>query len=64
MSGKDDKAIINEVEAGEDHIKATFEDAIRDTELSPAVRGIIEQAFVSVKDGHDEMRDLKHSMKR
>ncbi|TZG25754.1 PA2169 family four-helix-bundle protein [Sphingomonas montanisoli] len=62
VTGKDDKAIINEVEAGEDHIKAKFEDAIRDTELSPAVRAIIEQAFVSVKEGHDEMRDIKHSM--
>jgi uncharacterized protein (TIGR02284 family) len=64
ITGKDDKAIINEVEAGEDHIKAKFEDAIRDTALSPAVRAIIEQAFVSVKEGHDEMRDIKHSMER
>jgi len=64
ITGKDDKAIINEVEAGEDHIKAKFEDAIRDTELSPAVRALIEEAYVSVKQGHDEMRDIKHSMER
>ncbi len=64
VTDKDDKAIINEVEAGEDHIKAKFEDAIRDTELSPAVRAVIEDAYVSVKEGHDEMRDLKHSLER
>ncbi|MCZ4341971.1 PA2169 family four-helix-bundle protein [Sphingomonadaceae bacterium G21617-S1] len=64
VTGQDEKAIINEVEAGEDHIKAKFEDAIRDTELSPAVRAIIEEAYVSVKEGHDEMRDLKHAMER
>ncbi|MBD3759254.1 PA2169 family four-helix-bundle protein [Rhizorhabdus sp.] len=64
VTGQDEKAIINEVEAGEDHIKAKFEDAIRDTEVSPAVRAIIEEAYVSVKDGHDEMRDLKHAMER
>ncbi|WP_088182228.1 PA2169 family four-helix-bundle protein [Sphingobium sp. Z007] len=62
LTGKDDKAIINEVEAGEDHIKAKYEDAIADRELSPAVRAVIEQAYVSVKQGHDEMRDIKHSM--
>lgn len=64
VTGHDEKAIINEVEAGEDHIKAKYEDAIRDTDLSPSVRAIIEQAYVSVKEGHDQMRDLKHSMER
>jgi uncharacterized protein (TIGR02284 family) len=62
LTGKDDKAIINEVEAGEDHIKAKFEDAIADRDLSPAVRAVVEQNYVSVKEGHDEMRDIKHSM--
>ncbi|MEC3949412.1 PA2169 family four-helix-bundle protein [Sphingobium sp. HWE2-09] len=62
LTGRDDKAIINEVEAGEDHIKAKFEDAIADRDLSPAVRAVVEQNYVSVKEGHDEMRDIKHSM--
>jgi len=64
VTGQDDKAIINEVEAGEDHIKAKFEDAIADRELSPQVRQLIETCYVSVKAGHDEMRDIKHSMER
>ncbi|MET0238424.1 MAG: PA2169 family four-helix-bundle protein [Sphingobium sp.] len=62
VTGHDDKAIINEVEAGEDHIKAKFEDAMGDMELSPAVRDLIETSYASVKAGHDEMRDIKHSM--
>lgn len=62
MTGQDDKAIVNEVEAGEDHIKAKFEDALGDTKLSPAVRSVIEGCYSSVKAGHDEMRDIKHSM--
>lgn len=62
LTGHDDKAIINEVEAGEDHIKAKYEDALEDRDLSPAVRALIESCYVSVKEGHDEMRDLKHSM--
>jgi uncharacterized protein (TIGR02284 family) len=62
VTGHDDKAIINEVEAGEDHIKAEFEDALQEKTLSPAVRARIEIAYGKVKSGHDEMRDLKHSM--
>jgi len=62
VTGHDYKAIINEVEAGEDHIKAKFEDALGDTQLSPEVMDLIEDCYLSVKAGHDEMRDLKHNM--
>jgi uncharacterized protein (TIGR02284 family) len=62
ITGKDDKAIIDEVERGEDHIKAKYEDALGDTELSPAARTAIETAWHSVREGHDQMRDLKHGM--
>ncbi len=64
ITGKDDKAIVNEVEAGEDHIKMKYEDALKDNKLSPAARATIESAYTSVKQGHDEMRDLKHSLQR
>ena len=62
VTGSDDKAIVDEVERGEDHIKAKYEDALKDGELSAPVRTAIEQAWTSVKEGHDQMRDLKHSM--
>lgn len=58
----DDVAIVDQVEAGEDHIKHKFEDAIRDSEISPAVKSVIERAYTVVKEGHDEIRDLKHSL--
>ena len=64
VTGHDDKAIINEVEAGEDHIKAKYEDALKDRDLSPAVQTLIASAYDSVKAGHDEIRDIKHSMER
>lgn len=64
VTGHDDKAIINEVEAGEDHIKAKYEDALEDRELSPAVQTLIASAYDSVKAGHDQIRDIKHSMER
>lgn len=63
MTGKDDQAIINEVERGEDHIKAKFEAAIADNDLSPQTKSVIQSCYTSVKQGHDQMRDLKHSLR-
>jgi uncharacterized protein (TIGR02284 family) len=62
VTGKDDKAVINEVERGEDHIKAKFKDALADEDLSPETRQVVEAAWGSVKAGHNEMSALKHSM--
>jgi len=62
VMGRDDKAIIEEVERGEDHIKAKFEIALKDADLAPATRSIIRDAFTSVKAGHDQASALKHSL--
>jgi uncharacterized protein (TIGR02284 family) len=62
VTGKDDKAIVSEVERGEDHIKAKFEDALADTELSASTRAVVQDGYASVKQGHDQMRDLKHAL--
>lgn len=63
ISGKkDDAAVVAEVERGEDHIKAKYEKALEDGSLDPAVRAVIQQAYVSVREGHDQMSALKHHM--
>ncbi len=62
VTGNDDKAIINEVEQGEDHIKGKFEDALEDTEVSAEVSSTIRECYASIKQGHDQMRDIKHAM--
>jgi len=59
---KGDTAIVDEVERGEDHIKAKYEDAIKDNDVTAATKQVITQAYTSVKSGHDEMRDLKHAL--
>jgi uncharacterized protein (TIGR02284 family) len=52
VTGQDDKAIIAEVEQGEDHIKAKFEDAVADPDLSSQVLHTIRECFVSINQGH------------
>ena len=62
VSGNDDKAIINEVERGEDYLKEKFETALSSDTLSSESRAVVEQAFESVRAGHDQMSQLKHGM--
>jgi uncharacterized protein (TIGR02284 family) len=62
ITGKDDKAIIVEVERGEDHIKAKYEAAMKETALSPATQAAIAEGYASVRAGHDKMSALKHSL--
>ena len=57
----DDQAILNEVERGEDYLKEKFEAALRNTDLSPEARAAVDAAWGSVKSGHDEMSQLKHT---
>ena len=62
VTGTDDKAIIAEVERGEDYLKGKFQTALSGTDLSPAARATVQEAWESVRTGHDEMSALKHSL--
>jgi uncharacterized protein (TIGR02284 family) len=62
VMGNDEQAVVSEVERGEDVIKAKYEAALEDTDLSPSTRSLIADCYTSVKQGHDQMRDLKHSL--
>ena len=61
VTGRDDKAIINEVERGEDHLKEKFETALN-ADTDPQVRSVIERAYQSVRKGHDRVSNLKHGL--
>lgn len=62
LTGRDDKAVIQEVERGEDFIKAKFEKAMSDGDLAPNTQTVINEAYISIRAGHDRASALKHSM--
>ena len=62
ITGRDEKAIINEVERGEDYLKGKFETALKDGDLGGESRQVVEQAYQSVRSGHDQISQLKHGM--
>lgn len=62
LTSKDNTAVVDEVERGEDHIKAKFEDALKDTDVSPGTMSVISDVYASVRSGHDQMRDIKKTL--
>ena len=62
ITGRDEKAIINEVERGEDYLKGKFEAALNDGDLGGETRSVVQSCYQSVREGHDQMSSLKHGM--
>lgn len=57
-----DKAVIEEVERGEDHIKSKYEAALEEDDLAPETLAVIREAYQSVRAGHDRASQFKHAM--
>ena len=62
VTGRDEKAIINEVERGEDYLKDKWQAALQSGTLQGETREVVERCYQSVKSGHDQISQLKHGM--
>jgi uncharacterized protein (TIGR02284 family) len=62
ITGGDQKAVINEVERGEDVIRDKYEKALRDEDLPPPAREVVSRAYETIRADHDEISRLKDSM--
>jgi uncharacterized protein (TIGR02284 family) len=60
LSRDEDKAIINECEAGEDAAISNYRDALNKS-LPSDVLAVVQRQFSGVQEAHSVIRDLKHS---
>ena len=60
-AGKIEKAIINEVERGEDYLKEKWQAALQSGNLHGETHDLVERLYQSVKQGHDQISQLKHA---
>src|SRR4029077_20139040 len=63
VASGDDKAILSEVERGEDSAVHEFRDAINDG-LTGHVREIVSHQFTEIKSAHDRVRELRNAAKK
>jgi len=62
ITGRDEKAIVNEVERGEDYLKSKWQAALESGELHGEAHDLVQRLYQSIKDGHDQMSQLKHGL--
>ena len=62
VTGRDEKAIINEVERGEDYLKEKWQAALQSGDLHGESHDVVERCYQAVKSGHDQMSQLKHGL--
>jgi uncharacterized protein (TIGR02284 family) len=58
LTSNDAKAVLNEAERGEDHIKHMYEEILVETAGS-AVNDVLQHQYAKVKAAHDVVRDLR-----
>lgn len=63
ITGSDSYAILAEAERGEDHIKAAYEEVLKETAGS-AMNDVLTDQYRAVKAGHDKVRALRDSYKK
>lgn len=62
VTGRDDHAILEECERGEDVAKAQYNDALKEA-LPENIRAIVERQYQGVLRNHDQVRDLRNRYK-
>jgi uncharacterized protein (TIGR02284 family) len=62
VTGRDDKAVIAEVDRGESYLNGKWEAALADEELSSETRTLIREGYQSVRSGHDQWESLNKAI--
>jgi uncharacterized protein (TIGR02284 family) len=59
LAGSSDKRMLEEAERGEDSALAGYRKALREDELPPLLRSIVQRQMDGVQRNHDLVRDLR-----
>jgi len=62
IAGRDEKAIIDEVDRGEDFLKSKFQAALQSGDLKGETHDLVERLYQRVKEDHEQVSALKHGM--
>jgi uncharacterized protein (TIGR02284 family) len=62
ITGKDDKAVLNECERGEDVAVKSYRKALENIDLPADVRAVVERQYQGVVRNHDQVKLLRDQM--
>jgi uncharacterized protein (TIGR02284 family) len=62
VTGRDDKAVIAEVDRGESFLNGKWETALADDGLSAETKGLLRECYQSVRSGHEQWEQMNKSL--
>ena len=62
VTGKDDGAVIAEVDRGESYLNSKWETALNDTQLSDETLSLIRTCYESVREGHRQWESVNKGL--
>ncbi|MFD1469176.1 PA2169 family four-helix-bundle protein [Hymenobacter caeli] len=63
LTSKDNKAVLNECERGEDYAKKAYDTALKAQDLPSALKAVLEKQAQGIHDAHDKIKSLRDSAK-
>ena len=63
LTSKDNKAVLNECERGEDYAKKAYQTALKAQDLPSNLKSVIEKQYQGVTAAHDDIKALRDSSK-
>ncbi len=63
ITSKDNTAVLNECERGEDYAVKAYQTALKAQDLPSAVKSVIEKQYQGVQEAHDTIKALRDSSK-
>jgi uncharacterized protein (TIGR02284 family) len=63
LTSKDNKAVLNECERGEDYAKKAYQTALKVQDLPSALKSVIEKQYQGVQEAYDNIKAMRDSAK-
>jgi len=63
LTSKDNKAVLNECERGEDYAVKAYQTALKAQDLPSGLKSVIEKQYQGVQEAHNTIRTLRDSTK-
>jgi len=63
LTSKDNKAVLNECERGEDYAVKAYQTALKATDLPSNLKSVIEKQYQGVQEAHNTIKALRDSSK-
>ena len=63
LTSKDNKAVLNECERGEDYAKKAYQTALKAQDLPSNLKSVIEKQYQGVTEAHNQIKSLRDASK-